>query len=256
MKRKIIICSFFLMLFALFSHIVLAKYVIEESIIAATIQVDRTPPSLQVTYSTKEVTSGKVEVTIKAKEEMQEVEGWTLSKDKKTLKKEYTQNTQEEVKVKDIAGNVTKTSIRVNNIDKEAPVITVRKITNNSTYPNYANKDSILTISFTIQDNRKIVNLLEEKDIKLLIGKKEITPKKKQITIEKNTDIEKKVLLTITGIEEEGNLILQIPSGIIKDEAENSNSLMTKDTKIQIDNIKPEATFSEKQIEEGNVTKH
>lgn len=254
MKRKIIICSFFLILFILVSHIVLAKYVINESMIVAVIQVDRTPPSLQVSYSTKEITSGKVEVTIKAVEEMQEIEGWSLQEDKKTLKKEYLDNTKEKIEVKDLAGNVTQTIIEINNIDKEEPRVVITKIENsNSAYPNYANKEAEIVFTIVISDDRNIVKSLEENDMRLFVDEKEIMPKSKIVELQKDTITEKIILLKITGIEEEGILTLKIPEGVVKDEVNHCNIAVEKNTNIQIDNTKPQVTYSQNKAEEGKI---
>ena len=67
--------------------------------------IDDTPPSITVEYDKKDQTKENIRVTIKANEEIQEIEGWTLSEDKKQLTKEYTENTSEKIIVKDFVGN-------------------------------------------------------------------------------------------------------------------------------------------------------
>ncbi len=253
MKIKIISCIFCMLFIIFFSNIVYAKYVIEESSLIATIQIDRTAPNVEVTYSTKEVTKEKVEVTIKANEQIQEIQGWTMQSDKKTLKKEYTKNSEEIVEVKDLAGNITKTTIKVTNIDNIAPVITIDKITNDAYYLSYANKNNKITATITIKDDIKIANILQENDIKIMVNDKEIIPKQKTLVITKNEEKEKVFLLTLSGIEEEGKLGLKILDGVISDEAQNKNQKVEKDTKIQIDNTSPKLTFLEEQIEQGKV---
>lgn len=254
MKKKIIISIFFLLLFSICNTQVWAKYVIEETLPVATIRIDRTDPKLQVNYSIEELTSENIEVTIKADEQIQEIDGWTLQEDKKTLKKEYAKNIQEEISVKDLSGNVTKIVITINNIDKELPTITITKIINsNIEYPSYANKDAEITFTILIQDDKKIEKSLEEKDIKILINNKEITPKQKIIEIQKDMQQEKELLLTISGIEEEGNLTLKIPKGVIKDEIGNSNIDLEQDTKIEIDNTNPQASYSQNKIQDGKI---
>ena len=47
---------------------------------------------------------------------MQEIEGWELSSDKKTLTKEYNKNTTEMIMIKDLAGNETQVNIEITNI--------------------------------------------------------------------------------------------------------------------------------------------
>ena len=87
------------------------------------IGVDNTAPELEVQYSTKNPTKENVTVTITANEEIQEVEGWTLSADKRTLTKEYAENTTETVIIKDLAGNEQRITIDINNIQVEPEII-------------------------------------------------------------------------------------------------------------------------------------
>ena len=92
--------------------------------------IDNTAPSVNVEYSTKNPTNKNVKVTITANEEIQSIEGWTLSSDKNTLIKEYSENTKETIVVKDIAGNEVSTNIEITNIDKTLPEITIGDINN------------------------------------------------------------------------------------------------------------------------------
>ena len=105
-----------------------AKYVFTESIIAANIDIDRTKPKVEVTYSEENFTKEKVIVTITANEEIKEIEGWKLQEDKKTLIKEYEENVVEEIEIQDLSGNKTIQTINVNQIDKEAPIIQISNI--------------------------------------------------------------------------------------------------------------------------------
>ena len=77
---------------------------------------DNTAPIVSVEYSTKERTEEAVTVTITSNEEIQEVDGWELSADKKTLTKEYNKNTTEMITIKDLAGNETQVNIEITNI--------------------------------------------------------------------------------------------------------------------------------------------
>ena len=52
-------------------------------------EIDETAPEVTIEYSTKQLTRDNVIVTIQANEEIQEVEDWILSDDKRTLTKEY-----------------------------------------------------------------------------------------------------------------------------------------------------------------------
>ncbi len=66
------------------------------------LNIDRDNPLITVTYETKE---NGVEVTISSNKELQPIEGWTISEDRKSMKKFYTQDTNEVLKPKDLAGN-------------------------------------------------------------------------------------------------------------------------------------------------------
>ena len=85
--------------------------------------LDNTAPNAEVSYSTKALTKSNVKVTITANEEIQGVNGWTLSSDKKSISKEYSSNTKESVVIKDIAGNEKTVEVLIENIE----VNTVKK---------------------------------------------------------------------------------------------------------------------------------
>ena len=104
--------------------------------------IDKIKPNLDIRYSTKNLTNENVNVTITSNEEVQEVEGWNLSSDKKVLTKEYTGNTKETITIKDLVGNQAQTNIEISNIDKIAPNVNVEYNTKNPT-----NKNVIVTIT-------------------------------------------------------------------------------------------------------------
>lgn len=254
MKERVITSIFILLIFSFFTNPVWAKYIIEEKIEVAKIQVDRTAPSLNISYSVQELTTENVEVVIKANEPIQQVEGWVLQEDNKTLKKEYNKNIIEEIKVTDLSGNIEKAIVEIKNIDKELPIIEIQEILNsNEEYPNYANKDAEITFNIFIKDNKKIIKILEESDIQILVNDKEIIPKTKVILTQKETEDEKNVVLKISGIEEEGKLKIKIPKDTVEDEIGHGNVEIIKDIAIEIDNTKPQATYSQKEIEDGKI---
>ena len=124
--------------------------------------IDKVAPEASENYSTKQITNEDVTVTITANEEIREVEGWTLSGDKKILTKIYTANKNESVTVYDLAGNTTTVNIDVANIDKIAPEIEVNYSTTTST-----NQDVTVTITaneemralegWTLSENKKVL---------------------------------------------------------------------------------------------------
>lgn len=88
--------------------------------------IDKKSPKTEISYSTTELTNGNVEVTITANEKIQQVEGWTISSDRKTLIKEYKKNVDSEnVIISDLAGNTVEDEITITNIDKEAPELEI-----------------------------------------------------------------------------------------------------------------------------------
>ena len=93
---------------------------------------DNTAPTANVEYSTKDLTKENVTVTITANEQVQNTEGWKLSSDKLSLTKTYSQNTEETITIKDLAGNEAKVTIEISNIDKTLPDIIIGDINNDT----------------------------------------------------------------------------------------------------------------------------
>ena len=83
--------------------------------------IDKVGPKVEVEYSNTEYTSENVEAVITSNKQMKELDGWTLSEDKKVLTREYDKNIKEEIKVKDLAGNEITIEVSIDNIDKENP---------------------------------------------------------------------------------------------------------------------------------------
>lgn len=253
-KKQVSLIVLFLLSYLTFTSPVWAKYSIEESMLVATIEIDRMRPKLSILYSEEKITEENVIVTITADEEIQEVEGWQLKEDKKTLVKEYEKNTEEEIIVKDLSGNETKEKISINNIDKEAPIILIQEITNsNKEYPNYANQEQTIKVKIQVVDDRKISRKLDAANIKIRVNEKEIEPKEKKLVYEKEAEKESLMILTLKGIAEEGNLEIEIPKGSIKDEGNHESEEVIKDTKIEIDNTKPQGVYSQLVKEEKKV---
>lgn len=98
--------------------------------------IDKVAPTLEVSYSTQEKTNNNVIVTITANEEIQLVSTWTRQSDKKTLRKEFSQNTTESVVVKDLAGNQRTATVTITNIDKTPPQLSIFYSTQETTREN------------------------------------------------------------------------------------------------------------------------
>ena len=119
--------------------------------------IDKTTPTVNVKYSATNVTNQNVIVTIEANEEIQEITGWTLSNDKKTLTKTYQSNEEERIEIKDVAGNTVYKNISIKNIDKTSPVIT--GVENGKTYKG--------SVTATVTDDNPGTLVLEKDGIKV-----------------------------------------------------------------------------------------
>ena len=96
----------------------------------ALVPADKTAPEYTVTYSNDgNPTNQDVTVTIQANEQLQPVEGWTLSDDGMSLTKTYSDKTSETVTVKDLTGNAIEVPVNVTDIDKLGPTVTVKNET-------------------------------------------------------------------------------------------------------------------------------
>ena len=158
--------------------------------------IDKTGPSVNVGYSTKNPTRENVTVTITSNEEVQAITGWTLSSDKKTLTKEYSANTKEAVTIKDIVGNETQVNVEVNNIDKIAPDVGVTYSTKEITKENVkvtitANEEVQAIQGWTLSNDKKTLTKEYIENTKETITVKDIAGNEMRVNIEIN-NIEKK----------------------------------------------------------------
>ena len=102
----------------------------------AVTNIDKQAPTASIKYSTTNLTNKSVKATITANEAIQGITGWTLSTDKKSLTKDYSANTTENVTIKDIAGNEKVINLGIKNIDKVVPTTSVKYNTTNLTKEN------------------------------------------------------------------------------------------------------------------------
>ena len=199
--------------------------------------IDKIKPELEVSYNPNSLTNQNVTVTVRANEEIRELEWWSLSTDQKTLIKIYEQNTTETINITDIAGNSTAQEISINYIDKIAPKAVVKYSTLNPT-----NQNVIVTIEvdkeirevegWTLDQSKKVLtkeyeqNGEEEVTITDLAGN-EITaivnvnnidkiPPELEIKYSPTEPTEENVIVTIIANEE-----IQIPDGWIEGEDKN-----------------------------------
>jgi len=115
------------------------------------VNIDKVSPKLKLAYSNTEDTNKNVKVTITSDKELQELKGWSLSSNKLELVKEYDKNVDEEVKVKDIAGNEVNMNVSIKNIDKVKP--------ENATVTDSVFLSKNITTKLTVIDKLSGINL-------------------------------------------------------------------------------------------------
>ena len=101
-----------------------------------TFVIDNTLPTINVEYTpdNENLTSEKVKVVITSDEILQEITGWTISEDKLSLSKEFEENIELELDVKDLAGNTVKSKIIIDYIDYKVeykPDLTIENLITN-----------------------------------------------------------------------------------------------------------------------------
>lgn len=143
-----------------FSGNVYAKYTYYFEEIIAELSRDATQPVCQVSYSIQEQTNQNVTVTIVANKEIEQVSGFELSEDRKTLIKKVTHNEGKTITIRDISGNCTTVEYRVDNIDKKPPKII--GCDDRGTYKapltlDYLDNDEIETIEVNQYENELIL---------------------------------------------------------------------------------------------------
>ena len=201
--------------------------------------VDMIPPQVKVEYSTKEITEGNVivTVTITANEEVQELEGWTLSSDKKTLTKEYNTATEETVVIKDIAGNETKVEIKV---EIEEIYSEKYEIDNENRYILRVLPETTVNVfktNISVKGTYKIVNS-NGKEINgeeyITTGSKLITEDNKEYRISVIGDLNQSGTITLTDISMQRKHILELD--ILENEIYQAGDI-NKDGKITLDDL-------------------
>ena len=164
-------------------------------ILRPSLSFDITAPELKVSYSTKSPTNKNVIATITANEEIKSISGWTLSDNKKKLTKEYSQNVNENIIVKDVSGNEAKINVKITNIDKVKPTLSVSYSTKSPTNKNVvatitANEEVQSISGWTLSDNKKKLKKEYSKNVSEAITVKDAVGNKSIINI-KITNIDK-----------------------------------------------------------------
>lgn len=249
--RKIIVIILIILSIVNISTRVFAKYVFTYTQNAIELNIDRTPPKLNIEYSIKEPTAKGIEAKIIANEEIQKVNGWELQEDDKTLIKIYEENINETIIVKDLAGNESIANIIITNIDKNPPIAEIIEIKNTNTgFEKYANKTHEIILKVKISDTNKIINNLQ--DFKILVGDKENNCTKE---INKIEEKENYIIyeVKLKNIDENGQLVIKILENSFEDIVGNKMSEKILNTEIEIDNISPIIEYNQKKLEDGKI---
>lgn len=140
------------------------------------------------------------------------------------------------------------------NIDRTKPKIELIDIVNTNTgYENYANNTHTVTIKLKIIE-KNIKNIYFDKEhIKIKLN--DIYINMDFTKLEKIEDIEngKIYQIQLKNIDGNGKLKIDVLEGTILDKGDLENEFQEIDTKIIIDNIRPEGDFIETRISDGKV---
>lgn len=91
---------------------------------------------VDVSYSITKNTNKNVVVMLKANREMQEIDGWKISEDRKMMQKEYEENVSENITLISSRNEVDEVKVEIENIDKISPEISVNYSTKDFTNQN------------------------------------------------------------------------------------------------------------------------
>lgn len=254
-KVKILISIIMLFFIISLATSVSAKYVIEYNKKIGEINIDRTPPKVEVTYSTQAPTSEGIIVTLSSNEPIKQMEGWISSNNLKELKKVYYKNIEEKIFVSDLYNNYSPIIIKIDNIDKTVPKIELIQISNtNEKYNKYANKNHCITVKVKVFEKNINVNNISPDNVLVKIGEVSFIPPNMII---KETEKDSEGItydIILKNLEGNGLLKLIIKDGIIMDIGNRTNEKLEIDSGITIDNIGPEVGYRERKLENGKAS--
>ena len=102
----------------------------------------------------------KVIATITSESELQELDGWTLSSDKHKLMKEFSNNVDQLITVKDTAGNSKQVNIKIDNFDEKDNNANVNKTTNSINTTDKSTNNILTNTHATQGDNTQATGIL------------------------------------------------------------------------------------------------
>lgn len=132
------------------------------------------------------------------------------------------------------------------NLDRTKPVLSVIEIKNsNIGYEKYANKNQTITLKVQVNEKNIRTDEIKTDEICVLVGNIEIVPSSINVSKQSTNGNITMYQISITGITGNGKLQIRFKEGVFTDIAGWKNLEYIADTNIMIDNIAPQATFSE-----------
>lgn len=141
-------------------------------------------------------------------------------------------NSKMEVSVVEIVPYKETTSIAGKELQKSYALATING-------QRYINSKNIIKLMLKGTDENYSKSLLKANNIVVKVGGKTVTPETKVLGAPQNITNGVQYELTLSGIEENGLLTLEIDAGTLEDKASNKNILTTFDSQIIVDNIGP-----------------
>ena len=192
--------------------------------------IDKVAPKITVS---KQLAQDKKsnKVTISADEEIKEVEGWTISTDKRTLSKTYTDNTPtggEKVEIADLAGNKTETTIEVTDINKAEELLAT------VSYSTKAITNKNVTVTITANKSIKEVEgwtLLEDANALTKIYSENTSKDGEDVTITDENGQSLKINVKVENIDKKAPVVKV--SYELSDDKKSCEVTITSDEEIQ-----------------------
>lgn len=225
--------------------------------------IDKTKPLLTVIYNLSELNNNKVLVNIVGNEELQEIEGWTRSEDKKILAKTYTENGLEEIQVKNMIGNTSKKKILINNIntnnDNYIVQYTIKDNVDGSVEATFtADRELKPKEGWTLSQEKKSLTKVYIEETTEEIEFEDIEGNKSIVLINSSNTVEEFLTNVIYSLEEKTNQDVEVTINSNKQLKELEGWTLSQDkksmTKIYSNNIKEEITVSDISNNQRNET--
>ena len=228
-----------------------AKYTYTEIETSVKFNIDRTAPIAEINYVQNE---GYVQVIINTNEKVTQIEGWKINDEQNIQSKMYYKNTEEQIRIYDLAGNFTDVNVTISSIIEDKIEINMYDFRNSNTVNSqYANSSHLIDIWYEISAKSKIMDLLIFDDIIVKLDGNIVDDSSKEL-ISLETDHKNykyKYLLRLKNIQGNGNLSVEFKENCMQTEKDVNNELVVHDTGVTIDNKSPGVSVAEEYLEGG-----